>query len=143
MMHIAARAALATMATAALVLGGVAAAHAAPAIPVNNGQETTGAEGGGHGFFTYTIEGDQFCYTLDVAGLTAAPTMAHIHIGPRDVAGPVVFGIDIMPSTEFMVESCETVAPATLAAIEANPKAYYVNVHTPTYPGGEVRGQLK
>ncbi len=30
-----------------------------------------------------------------------------------------------------------------IAAIVANPRNYYVNVHTPLFPGGEVRGQLK
>lgn len=142
-MHTAARAALATAATAALALGGVAAAHAAPAIPVNNGQETTGAEGGAHGFFTYEIDGDQFCYTLEVTGLTAPTVAAHIHVGPREVPGPVVVPIVVPNATDFAVDDCVTADPALLAAIEANPKAYYVNVHTPTYPGGEVRGQLK
>ena len=33
--------------------------------------------------------------------------------------------------------------PAELAAIVADPGAFYVNVHTPLFPGGEVRGQLK
>jgi hypothetical protein len=33
--------------------------------------------------------------------------------------------------------------PDELAAILASPKAYYVNVHTPMWPAGEVRGQLK
>jgi hypothetical protein len=32
---------------------------------------------------------------------------------------------------------------AELAAIAAFPRAYYVNVHTNNFPGGEVRGQLK
>lgn len=33
--------------------------------------------------------------------------------------------------------------PPRLAAIEASPRSYCVNVHTPTFPGGEIRGQLK
>jgi hypothetical protein len=33
--------------------------------------------------------------------------------------------------------------PAELAAITADPRAYYVNVHTPLWLAGEVRGQLK
>ena len=142
-MHTSARAVIAAAATAVLALGGVAAAQAAPAIPVNNGQETTGAEGGAHGFFSYDIEGDQFCYTLDVEGLTAPTVAAHIHIGPRKVAGPVVVPINVPNETSFEVSDCVTASTTVLEAIEANPKAYYVNVHTPTYPGGEVRGQLK
>ena len=64
-MHRFTRAALAAAAIAALALGGAAAANAAPAIPLNNGQETTGAAGGAHGKFAYTINGTQFCYTLN------------------------------------------------------------------------------
>jgi hypothetical protein len=33
--------------------------------------------------------------------------------------------------------------PAELAAITADPREFYVNVHTPLWPAGEVRGQLK
>jgi hypothetical protein len=28
-------------------------------------------------------------------------------------------------------------------ALEANPKSYYVNVHTKRYPSGAIRGQLR
>jgi hypothetical protein len=142
-MRKATRAAFAVAAIAALAFGGGAAASAAPAIPVNNGQETTGAEGGAHGFFSYRITGDQFCYTLEVEGLTAPTVAAHIHVGPRKVAGPVVVPIVVPNQTSFETSGCTTAAPAVLAAIEADPRSYYVNVHTPTYPGGEVRGQLK
>src|SRR5688572_25930017 len=123
-MHRTTRAVLATAATAVLALGRAAAAQAAPAIPVNNGHETTGAEG----FFTYEINGDQFCYTLEVTGLTAATFAAHVHIGPREVAGPVVVPIVVPNATDFAVDDCVTADPALLAAIEANPKAYYINV---------------
>jgi len=143
-MHHLTRATLATAVAVLAVGAGTAAAHAAPTIPVNNGQETTGAEGGAHGKFTYTIDGDQFCYTLDVVGLTQPAGAAHIHIGPRDEPGPVVIPLEVPAETSFQVDDCTTVTdPAILDGVRANPGAYYVNVHTPTYPGGEVRGQLK
>jgi hypothetical protein len=41
------------------------------------------------------------------------------------------------------VEGSVIMTPAELAAITAAPRAYYVNVHTPLWPAGEVRGQLK
>ncbi|MFE5407413.1 CHRD domain-containing protein [Microbacterium sp. NPDC056569] len=142
-MRTSARAALAATAIALLTLGGGAAASAAPAIPLNNGQEVTGAEGGAHGFFTYTIEGTQFCYTLSVKRLTAPATAAHVHVAPQGVAGPVVIGLTIPNQESSETSACTTVDQALLTAIAENPRAYYVNVHTSTYPGGEVRGQLK
>ena len=56
-MHRSTRAALTIAAVSLLTLGASVSAQAAPAIPVNNGQETTGAKGGAHGFFTYEIDG--------------------------------------------------------------------------------------
>ena len=143
-MHRFTRAALAAAAIAVLTLGGTGAANAAPAIPVNNGQETTGAEGGAHGKFTYRIDGDQFCYTLTVTGLTGPAMAAHVHIGPQGVAGPVKIPFTVPMATSFDFADCETVTdPTILAGIQANPRGWYVNVHTMKYPGGEVRGQLK
>lgn len=127
-----------------LALGGAAAASAAPAIPLNNGQETTDAKGGAHGMFSYMIDGDQFCYTLDVTGLTVPAVAAHVHSAPRGEAGPVRIPLSIPNETSFHVEDCTTVSDASiLAGVQADPRGWYVNVHTPTYPGGEVRGQLK
>ena len=143
-MHRITRAAIASAALTVLALGGAAtAASAAPAIPVNNGQETTGAEGGAHGKFSYTIDGDQFCYTLWVTGLTGGAVAAHVHIAPQGVAGPVLIPLTVPNATSFNVAACTTADPTLLMAIQASPRAYYVNVHTPMYPGGEVRGQLK
>lgn len=137
---------IAAAAAAALctIGGSAAAAQAAPAIPVNNGQETTDAKGGAHGTFSYMIDGDQFCYTLDVTGLTVGAVAAHVHVGERRTAGPVRIPLSVPDATSFEVEGCTTVSdPAILSAIEEDPQGWYVNVHTPTYPGGEVRGQLK
>ena len=133
------------------IMSGVALgiAGGVPAIPLNNAQETTGATGGGSGFFSYTVSGSQLCYTLEVRNLTAAPVAAHIHPAPRNIAGPVAVPLATPPGATSSVSGCITAAadgamtPAELAAIVANPRAFYVNVHTPTFPGGEVRGQLK
>ena len=142
---------LAAVAALAFAVAGAGTAQAAPpgtpAIPLNNEQEaeTTGATGGARGFFAYEITDGEFCYTLEVSGLTAGATAAHVHVGPRNVAGPVVIPIPVPNSTSFEVSACAvpTPSPALLDAIAATPKAYYVNVHTPTFPGGETRGQLK
>ena len=133
------------------IMSGVALSKAGgvPAIPLNNEQETTGATGGGSGFFSYTVTGSQLCYTLEVRNLTAAPAAAHIHPGARHVAGPVAVPLATPPGATSTVSGCITASaggamtPAELAAIVADPRAFYVNVHTPQFPAGEVRGQLK
>jgi CHRD domain len=141
-------------ATATVLLSSAAGAleGGKPAIPLNNEQETTGATGGGSGFFSYSIEGLQLCYTLEVSNLTMDPFAAHIHLGPRNVAGGIVVGLLTPTAATSTVNECITavddatgpaLSTADLAAIAADPGAYYVNVHTNNFPGGEVRGQLK
>ncbi len=81
--------------------------------------------------------------------LTGAPRAAHIHVAPRDVAGPIVVGLATPSAATGTVSNCITAAPdgeltpTELDAIAADPRAYYVNVHKPRWPGGEIRGQLK
>jgi len=121
----------------------VAAVGGVPAIPLNTEQETTGSNTGASGFFTYTITGTDFCYTLEVRDLSADALSAHVHIGPRNTVGPVVIPLTVGSGSSFTVTACTTVSADLLAAIATNPRDYYVNVHTPTFPGGEIRGQLK
>jgi CHRD domain len=127
--------------------GGLGAKPAA--IPLNPEQETGEVVSNASGFFSYTISDNQLCYTLEVRNLTAAPIAAHIHPGARNVAGPVAVPLATPPAATSTVSACITateggaLTPAELAAIAAEPRDFYVNVHTPQYPGGEIRGQLK
>lgn len=114
-----------------------------PAIPLNTEQETTGSNTGASGFLSYEISGGQFCYTLTVRNLSEPAVAAHIHVAPRQVAGPIVIPLVIGSGTEWTVQECTTASPTLLDAVTASPRNYYVNVHTPAFPGGEVRGQLK
>jgi hypothetical protein len=139
---------LITTAAAAFVLtAGVAGAG--PALPLNPEQETSTVVSDASGFFTYEVTGSELCYTLEVRNMTADPFAAHIHIGARHVAGPVVVPLVTPPGATSTASACVTateggpMTPAELAGIVADPRAYYVNVHTVNYPGGEIRGQLK
>lgn len=137
-------AALTLAAVAAFTFGGAGAAQAAPAIPLTGGQEVPRPNAfGAHGSFSYEIDGNEFCYTLEVTGLSAPATAAHVHVAPRNTPGPVVIPLVVPAATSFDVEACTTADPMLLAAIEANPSAYYVNVHNANNQPGEIRGQLK
>lgn len=81
-----------------------------------------------------------FTITTTYSGLTGGTVSgAHIHKGDVTVAGPIVFGFTTLASPIVYTSTAIT------AAEEADLKAgvWYVNIHsTPTYPGGEIRGQL-
>ena len=66
---------------------------------------------------------------------------AHLHDGYAGVNGPIAIGLEQDPANvgHWSVVGAPVDATA-LAAIGAG--GYYVNVHTPANPGGEVRGQL-
>jgi hypothetical protein len=131
---------------ASVILGisafAVPAATAAPAIPLSGGQETAAADEDGHGFFTYSLQGTMFCWTLSWQDIVT-PTAAHVHVGSRHVAGPVVIPLDTdgLPGPER--SGCRTITAELAAAISADPRAYYVNVHNTPFPAGAIRGQLK
>jgi hypothetical protein len=80
------------------------------------------------------------CYTLGVGSL-ASPTMAHIHRGDAQTAGPVV--VPLANPVHDISETCTPVASSLIKEIVANPSAFYVNVHTTQYPKGAIRAQLK
>jgi hypothetical protein len=70
-------------------------------------------------------------------------TAAHIHVGDPGKAGPVVQPLPPTPGEENGVIGTGTFTNAALvAALRANPGAYYVNVHSTVCGPGVIRGQL-
>jgi hypothetical protein len=80
-------------------------------------------------------------YAISVQPTTETPTAAHIHRGAPGVNGPIV--IDFQPTfKDGIAFGSVTADSALIAEILANPSNFYVNVHTPAFPGGAARGQL-
>jgi len=78
-------------------------------------------------------------WRLRFSGLTGRALAAHIHIGQRGKAGPVV--VPLCGPCRKGVRGTANVTAAGLKALE-NGRAY-VNVHTKKNPAGEIRGQIR
>jgi hypothetical protein len=83
---------------------------------------------------------DKVCYLVTQHNLSSTVIAAHIHKGARDANGPVV--VPFMAPVDGKAKGCVTVADALAKDLAANPRNYYVNVHTTNHTAGEIRGQL-
>ena len=130
-------------------VGGASASPQATSIQIrtvlNAAQEVpspTGAVADAGGTFTATVTksdtGASVSWQLSFTGLTGNAIAAHIHTGAVGSPGPVVLAL-CGPCTS-PGSGTGTLTAAALEALMAGNA--YVNVHTQTNPGGEIRGQL-
>ncbi|NDP26375.1 MAG: CHRD domain-containing protein [Flavobacterium sp.] len=91
------------------------------------------------GMATLTFNTTTKMFTITVTHDVASPTNGHIHKGAIGVSGPPVF-----PFTSYTSPITYTTSVALDATQQADLYAelYYVNIHSATFPGGEIRGQL-
>jgi hypothetical protein len=77
-------------------------------------------------------------FTLACAHDVVGANGAHIHVGAVGVDGPIVFNLG-NPATP--IENTWTgMTPTDISDLRTG--SLYVNVHSPTHPGGEIRGQI-
>jgi Cu/Zn superoxide dismutase len=85
-------------------------------------------------------------YTITWKALTGNPVGSHIHgVAPRGMNAPVVHPFtDLIPKTSAGTFT-NTVAVDEVAIKEKEllMGLYYLNIHTPNNPGGEIRGQIE
>ena len=77
------------------------------------------------------------CWTFELVGVSK-PAAAHIHKGAAGKSGPVFIAL----GKTYKAKGCQAAPKKSIDAVEANPNAFYVNVHNAKYPNGVVRGQL-
>ena len=135
---------------------------------LNSFQESPTLVTNGTGSFTAELDGDVVRYTLTYSGLEGgAVTQAHLHVGRRAVNGGISAwlcggatltgpaGTPACPqpagTVSGEIRAAQIIGPAGqgiapmefadfLDALRAG--ALYANVHTTTYGGGEIRGQV-
>jgi hypothetical protein len=100
-------------------------------------QVTTPASGSGF----LTVSGNQVTYRIEYAGLSTAATAGHIH-GPAGIeeAAGVMVPFQNVTGTAGTLTGTLTLDETQLGALRDG--LTYVNIHTETNPGGEIRGQI-
>jgi hypothetical protein len=130
-------------------------------LPANEVPAVTGAESGGTGTVTITMNltrdgaGNVTAATADfsvsVTGFPAgmALTAAHIHPGGAGAVGSPVVNLGLAAGevtfatgSGSFTKNGITVAVTQADGLLANPSAFYFNIHTAANTGGVARGQL-
>jgi len=99
----------------------------------------------GTGFGQVVVNAAHTQITVDEnwSGLTAPATASHIH-GPATPAqnAGVLFPFSGVPAATSGAIPTQTFAITAAQFADLSAGLYYMNVHTSTFPGGEIRGQL-
>ncbi len=155
---------LRALAVAAAVLVGGPAVAQVLLFDLNGDQEVPSISTAGTGTIELTPGIGVVDYTLTYQDLEAAPLQAHIHFGQRSVNGGITVWLCSNIGAPVIVPACtappavvvgsfdasdiqpivaQGLAPEFNALIAAfNAGLLYANVHTESFTGGEIRGQL-
>lgn len=99
------------------------------------------SEGFGDGNVTLSPDETQILAALTFQNLSNIATAAHIH-GPAfpGVNAPVIFPFSGITGTNGSYTMVFSVNPTQVTQLRSG--QWYFNVHSSTYPGGEIRGQI-
>ncbi len=99
------------------------------------------ADGAGTAAVNLDVSKREVCYEVSVQKIDR-PVGMHIHEGEAGKSGPVVVPFTTPTGGGTTTKGCTNADAALIGRIAANPRNFYVNVHTDAYPQGAVRGQL-
>ena len=108
---------------------------------LNGAGEPTEVSTPATGLGTITIEGSLLTYHITFSGLSAPATAAHVHgqAATTNSAG-VLFPINGATGTSGVLSGTHILTATEFAGVTNG--LTYVNIHTSTHPGGEIRGQI-
>lgn len=94
----------------------------------------------GQGQVTAKLNGTTLTIEGQFEGMSSSATMAHIHLGPKAVPGPVILRLDVSAGSSGTISGSLTLSPEQVRALHA--ESLYVQIHSETNPEGELRGWL-
>ncbi len=140
----------ALLASAAALLAGITPVHADDAIlttTLSGAAEVPGPgdpDASGSAVVFIDDDSNSLCLFLRWRNVDGTPSGLHIHRAPVGVAGPVLVGFATPAPGRTSTFQCVHVEDEEiLDAIAANPQQHYLNLHTPVFPPGAIRGQLQ
>ena len=109
---------------------------------MNGEAEVPTGDTNANGTASIRTRGSEVCYDLRWSGVDA--TASHIHKAAAGKAGPIVVNFFAQDTALAGAKKsgCAKADSEVVAAINAKPANYYVNVHSAEFPKGEIRGQL-
>lgn len=135
----------------ALALAGVTASFAAqaPAVERFGGRLSrmpvdlvTTSTIRGEGVVSAELRGPELILRAEFRGLSGPVTVVHVHNAPRARPGGVAFPVDLADPLGTAGAFVATVTLTDAQAAELRAGRYYLQIHTETNPGGELRGWL-
>lgn len=100
------------------------------------------AGAGGTATFMFDEATLKLDYTTSVQSLTAAPVAGHVHKGAPGVQGGIEVGLPALPAAASgSVSGSVNLPQSDVDALYSS--GLYINFHTPTNGGGEIRGQIR
>ena len=88
-----------------------------------------------------SLEKTTIRYEIEASGLQTV-IATHIHHGSAGTNGPMLWEINPGYKGDSVRGSASEIPPGVLALIARDPPEYYVKLHTLSFPGGAIRGQL-
>lgn len=126
---------------AMVLLVGVAQATNLHAI-LEGSQEVPPVATPGSGDATFVLDDvtNELDYQINYQDLTSTTTASHLHRAPAGTNGPVVYTL-AGPGFPSGHQGTVQVDPSDVPLLLN--QGFYCNVHTQTYPAGEIRGQVR
>jgi len=106
-------------------------------VPIDNQTARTTS---GTGAVTVVLIESQLFLTGAFDGMGPAAIAAHVHEGAPGQRGPIAFQLSVSKSADGLVGGGVTLSDEEVEMLRGG--GYYVQIHTETNPGGELRGWI-